>query len=230
MVEAVKLKRRRRRAALGRTLAEGPLVVEEAIAAGAPIHALFVVEGEGPGAPGVQPIVVTPSVMGRLAGTESPRGPVAVVSVPVADLGSDDDVVVLWGVGDPGNVGTLARSAAAFGVAVAVGPGAADPWSPKALRAGAGAQFRATVAIITSLADLGGRHIVATVASGGIGPADVDPPRPWALLIGDEAHGLPDEVLAAADVAVTVPMPGGTDSLNAAVAGSIILQRLVERR
>jgi TrmH family RNA methyltransferase len=140
------------------------------------------------------------------------------------------DLLVAWGVADPGNVGTLIRCAAAFGLGFAAGPGTADPWSPKVLRSGAGGHFRAGAARVGGLEPLraGDRRLVASVARGGSAPSAL-PRGPVAVLVGDEARGLPPEVVAACEAAVTIPMPGGTESLNAAVAGAILAYEVSRR-
>ena len=109
----------------------------------------------------------------RLATTEHPQSPVAVMVIPAGCAASAGHLLVAWGVGDPGNVGTLIRCAAAFGLGFAAGPGTADPWAPKVLRAAAGGHFRAGVARVEALEALraGGRRLVATVARGGLPPA-----------------------------------------------------------
>lgn len=177
-------------------------------------------------APGVT--LVSAEVMRRLSGTQHPRGPVAIFEIPApAPLGASS-AVVLWGVGDPGNAGTIVRSAAAFGVAVAATEGSVDLWAPKVLRAGAGGHFATSItpdvprsidAVRTS-----GLEIVVTVPSGGAAPAVAE--DPFALIIGDEAAGVPADVVAQADRTVSIPMVGDVESLNAAVAASICLYAL----
>lgn len=227
VVEAGRLHRVADRRRAGKTLIEGPHLLEEAIRAGASIEQTFHLPDD-PGAadwPGATPVAEL--VMARLAGTETPRGPVAVVAIPdAAPLPPDLPVIVLWGVGDPGNVGTAIRSAAAFGLAVAIGPGTADPWSPKVLRAGAGAHFRLALTPVGSLDDLTGHPLAATVVTGGIAPSDLDK-RPWAIIVGSEAQGLDAATEAAADAVITIPMPGGTESLNAGVTASILAYEVV---
>ncbi len=180
VVEAIRLHRRRRRTETGRTLLEGPHLIDEAIRAGTHLETIFVsVDDEAMTAKvsglGADAVIVSPSVMAKIAGTQHPRGPVAVMAIPPEAPGFDRSLLVSWGVGDPGNVGTLIRSAAAFGLGFLSGPGTADPWSPKVLRAGAGAHFRTSIErpTILSVASLQERGylVVAAVVTGG------DPPR-----------------------------------------------------
>jgi TrmH family RNA methyltransferase len=133
-------------------------------------------------------------------------------------------VLGLWKVADPGNVGTLVRTADAFGAAVALSPGCADPLGPRALRASAGAIFRVPLA---GWGDLPERR-VALVAHGGQPLEDVALEPPLAFLLGSERSGLPDDVLAGARRA-TVRLPGQAESLNVAAAGAIALYELSRR-
>ena len=128
--------------------------------------------------------------------------------------------VALWGVRDPGNVGTVLRSALAFGAAsVALGPDCADPYAPKAVRASMGAIFALDVARIADPAELPGTR-VALVAGAGeplAGPLD----QPVTLVVGAEREGLPDDVVARCDRIAHIPI--ASESLNAAVAASVAL-------
>ena len=157
-----------------------------------------------------------------MSSTREAQSPVAVIPIPAGEVPPGGRVIVVWGLGDPGNFGTLIRSAAAFGFGVLVGPGSADVWSPKVLRAAAGAHFRTPIGIASDLAAVraGGRLIVATVPRGGEPPGRL--PGAAAVLVGSEPHGLPGDIVAAADLRVTIPMAAGTESLNAAVAGAIV--------
>src|SRR3954453_18543036 len=122
--------------------------------------------------------------------------------------------LALWGVNDPGNVGTALRGALAFGAAsVALGPGTADPYGPKAVRAAMGALFDVPVARVRDPHELPGRT-VALVAHGGepLSPADGE----VTLVVGAEREGLPDAVVAACDATATIPV--AAESLNAAMA------------
>jgi TrmH family RNA methyltransferase len=169
-------------------------------------------------------VPVVPEVLERLATTEHPQSPVAVATVPESSIPTEGSLLAAWGVADPGNAGTLIRTAAAFGLGFVAGPGTADPWSPKVLRSAAGGHWWTSVGFAADLGHLRGseRVLVATVVSGGADPESLRPHRQVCLLIGGEAAGLPAEVAAAADLRVTIPMPGGTESLNAAIAGGIL--------
>ena len=124
----------------------------------------------------------------------------------------------LWQLADPGNVGTLIRTADAFGAAVALSAGCADPTSPKALRASAGAIFRVP---LVAWDELPGRR-VALVARGGEPPGAVDLSAPVTFLLGAERAGLPEELVTESD-RLTIPLPGAAESLNVAAAGAIAL-------
>jgi TrmH family RNA methyltransferase len=227
VVEAGRLHRVLDRRRAGKTLIEGPHLLDEALGAGVEVERTFHLpdDPEANRWPSATP--VDQAVLEKLAGTESPRGPIAVIAIPPPHpIPTDRSVIVLWGVADPGNVGTIIRSAAAFGLGVAVGPFTADPWAPKVLRAGAGGHFRTPLSTVASPADLAGLRVAATVPSGGIAPARLER-GVWAVLIGSEAHGLDPALVAHATVGVTIPMPGETESLNAAVAASIIAYALV---
>jgi TrmH family RNA methyltransferase len=220
---AVRLQRARHRREFGHTLIEGPSVVSEAFASGATISEVFGTSDahhDLAADRGLRYRPVTDHVLSRIADTKHPRGPVAVLEIPQSSIPATGRLLVAWGIADPGNCGTLLRTAAAFGYGYVSGPGSADPWSPKTLRSAAGGHFRTTVGQIEELGDFGDRALIGTVVSGGaaagpIGPSD-------AIVVGSEAHGLPADVVERCDRLVSLPMPGGTESLNAAVAGAIV--------
>jgi RNA methyltransferase, TrmH family len=231
VVAASRLRRARERRERGCTLLEGPHLFAEALTGGAHIVEVFVLAGDASilrmcRDAGIDPTVVEQAVLDRLAPTESPRGPIAVMLIPPAERLTRDRLILE--VADPGNAGTLIRSAAAFGLDVGVAAGAADAWSPKTLRAAAGAHFRTRVAQPPPVEP--GIGSIASVVAGGVAPdsfADVlDPARRWAVLVGSEAHGIEESTAVRADVKVTIPMPGGSESLNAAVAGSLVAYEL----
>jgi len=234
-LEAAALHDARDRAESGRALLEGPHLLAEALAAGVRVERIFALAADAASAAaargcGADLVVIDERGLRRLSTTEHPQSPVAVMVVPPAGPPPGGHLLVAWGVSDPGNVGTLIRSAAAFGMGFAAGPGTADPWSPKVLRSAAGGHFRAGAARVGTLDELraGGRLLVATVAREGIPPASL-PRAPLAILVGEEARGLPPEVAGACDLAVTIPMPGGAESLNAAVAGAIVAYEVAGR-
>lgn len=227
VAQAVRLHRVRERRKTGLTLLEGPNLVAEALAAGVRPRVVF---GTGEPPTGLDPgawVPVTAEVLERLAETATPRGPIAVVEVPDAQPVRRDHL--LLDVTDPGNAGTLIRTAAAFGMDVALRPGAVDPWSPKVTRSAAGAHFRTTVGL-----PLPGAGRIVAVAVGGV-PSPLftgrlDRERRWAVHIGSEAHGVSTADADSADIRVTIPMPGGVESLNAAVAGGILAYELMTWR
>lgn len=219
VVEAARLHRAKERRSRGLTLVEGPELLADVRSAGSQIHEVFSIDGEE----GTTP--VDERALARLAGTETPRGPVAVVSIPVEWLDRSRNLLISSAVSDPGNVGTMIRTAAAFGWGFAYMEGSADPWSPKTIRAGAGGQFQTPVARISSLGDVGEWTTVATVVHDG-GPISEIRERPVAVLIGEEAHGLADWMIQRADHRMTIETPGPTESLNAAVAAGIAVYEL----
>lgn len=218
VVEAARLHRARDRRERGLTLVEGPELIEDVAAAGAKVVELFGIDP--PSGSGV--VAVDRRALDRLAGTKSPRGPVAIVEIPTEWLDPSRHLLVSVGVSDPGNLGTMIRTAAAFGWGFAYTEGSADPWSPKTIRAGAGGQFQTPIARIGSVAELTEWGTIATVPRGGPPPESIPDGR-YAVLIGEEAHGLPQGTVAAAEYRVTIPTPGPTESLNAAVAAGIVL-------
>ncbi|HSI98447.1 MAG TPA: RNA methyltransferase [Gaiellaceae bacterium] len=133
-------------------------------------------------------------------------------------------VLGLWRVGDPGNVGTLLRAADAFGAAVSLSEGCADPLGPRALRASAGAIFRVPLVAWDALPE----RRVALVAHGGHPLADAELESPLAFLLGSEREGLPDDLVAQSHK-VTIELPGEAESLNVAAAAAIALYELSRR-
>jgi TrmH family RNA methyltransferase len=235
VVDASRLHRVRDRRERGQTLIEGPHLLEEAVKAEADIKTVFALADDTVGrdavrSVGLEPVVVDERALRRLAGTETPRGPIAVVGVPPDSKLESANLLISWGVSDPGNVGTMIRVAAAFGWGVGYTEGSADPWSPKVLRAGAGTQFAVGITKLNGIADLRSscHSPVATVVRGGEPPEGLGKGR-WAVLIGEEALGLPPDVVEACDREITIAMPGGAESLNAAVAAGIITYAISKR-
>jgi TrmH family RNA methyltransferase len=205
-----RLDSRRQRAKLGLFVCEGEDLVDAALAAGIePVDLL--VAGEDVG-------------QGLLAAVSTLAHPPRVVGVfRTVDLPASTErpaVLALWHVADPGNVGTLIRTADAFGASVALSEGCADPTAPKALRGSAGAIFRVPLGRFDQVGE--GRRVALT-AHGGEPLDRVELGERTVFLLGAEREGLPEEVAASCDVAASIPLATGAESLNVAVAGAIAL-------
>jgi TrmH family RNA methyltransferase len=219
--------RRHARAASGRFVAEGEDLLAAADAAGWP--AVERLSAEGSGLPGVE---VSGELLAAVSGLGSGTRTVAVYEERWAERAVGPVCVYLHGVRDPGNVGTVLRSAQAFGAAcVALGPGCADPFSPKAVRASMGAVFGVPVVRAPSIEGLPGLRVALAAGEGlelwRIAPHSVErtaKDRDTTLLVGAEREGLPAEVVAAADVVAHIPI--ATHSLNAAMAATVALYEL----
>lgn len=231
----------------GLYLVEGARLVIEALNSGAPVVEVLVTDAFAAGEAGaavadaaaarrVGTERIPERELARVARTRTPQGVVAVVrheEPDAAALSSPGLFLVLDGVADPGNVGTLVRSADAFGArAVVAGPGTADFENDKTLRAAMGSHFHVALLRVDDLAATlraaraGGGRVVAAVLDGQ-DAYRVEPVAPRLFLVlGSEAHGVSEEVLALADDRVTVPCPGRAESLNVAMAGAVLLSRL----
>jgi RNA methyltransferase, TrmH family len=139
--------------------------------------------------------------------------------------GERDVSLALWRLSDPGNVGTLIRTADAFGAAVVLSEGCADPVGPRAVRASAGAVFRVP---LNGWEHLGGRR-VALVAHGGVTLEEADLEAPVTFVLGSEREGLPESLVTHCHLAASIPLPGAAESLNVAAAGAIALYELSRR-
>lgn len=196
---------------------------------------LFAVEGEDLVAAarqaGVEPVhllvageTVDAALLARVSTLPHPARAIGVYRRDDLPTATRDTCLALWRLSDPGNVGTLVRTADAFGACVALSDGCADPLSPKALRASAGAVFRVP---LVDWASRPGR-CVALTAHGGAPLADADLTPPVTLLLGAERAGLPDSHVTQCHEA-TIPLPGAAESLNVAAAGAIALYELSRR-
>lgn len=175
----------------------------------------------------LQPVVLADALFAAFADTETPVGIAAEIVIPEgdSDLAAASGCVFLDGVQDAGNVGTILRSAAAFAIAdVVLGPGCADAWSPKTLRAGMGAHFSLGIAPCGDLASALDRFrgtIACTTVHGGLPIAQVDLRGPVGWIFGGEGQGVSAALAARAALQVTIPMPGAAESLNVAAAAAI---------
>ena len=231
IVQLARLHRPRHRKRTGNTLIEGPHLLAEALSCGQAVSEVLAVPADQHTRRlceqyGIPVTSVTGEVLSRIAGTKNPRGPVAVLEVPRSDLEGKDVVWLL--VSEPGNCGSLIRTASAFGWDVAMGDISVDPWAPKVLRAGAGGHFRAAISEVT--APPTEAMVVGAVPRGGVPLPEIrdrlDPDRQWWLIIGDEAGGVHRSYGSRVDLWCSIPMPGKVESLNAAAAGAIICQHL----
>jgi TrmH family RNA methyltransferase len=178
---------------------------------------------------GVEPVVLAEGLFNRISDAESPVGIAAEIAIPDSkvDAAESDGCIFLDGLQDAGNVGAILRTAAAFGVRdVVLGRGCADPWSPKALRAGMGGHFFLRISAVADLAaEVGrfGRVTLCTVAHGGepIDLLDLAGRVGW--IFGNEAAGVTKAVEAAATHRATILTPGGAESLNVAASAAVCL-------
>jgi TrmH family RNA methyltransferase len=241
VVAARRLQRRKDRDQTGRFLAEGPQAVREALSAGA-VAELFATAAAFERyadlvAQAPEASVVTEETIKALAETVQPQGLVAVceqIDVPLGDALAKRPrlVAVVAEVRDPGNAGTILRTADAAGASAVIFAGdAVDPYNGKCVRASAGSLFhveviRSPLAVVDDLRTSG----LQVLATTGYGADDLDSllddgalGAPTAWLFGSEAHGLPESLLEAADRRVRVPIYGGAESLNLAAAAAVCL-------
>ena len=220
--EVRKLAGRKWRDKLRLFVAEGEDLVDAAARAGWEPEALYVADGAG-----LDGIPVAPHVLAGVSQLGSGTRALGVYGQRWAAAPLGPVCVALWGVNDPGNVGTVLRSALAFGAgSVALGPGTADPYGLKAVRASMGALFEVPVARVREPAELPGRRI-ALVARQGVALADVTPGDEVTLVVGAEREGLPHDVVAACDEVAHIPIRA--ESLNAGMAATVALYE-VDRR
>lgn len=211
---------------------EGVRLIKDAVAAGQrPDYVLFDPDAVTPAEFSVSDklcIEAAPEVMRHVSLTETPQGVVGVFPIhppPVPEPLTR--VLVLDGIADPGNMGTMLRTAAAAGVdVVLLAPGCTDAYNPKALRAGMGAHFRVPVLDASwprLQIVLQGLSVRLADMTGGPAYDRVDWSQPWALIVGSEAHGASEQAAQLAETRITIPMAARTESLNAAVACGVIL-------
>lgn len=222
------------------------MLVEQAIQAGLDLeqllvpvsaaHDRIVVAAESVGVPCG---LVEDRVFEGISSTRSAQPAIAEVCEHHVDGGDLTEgggtLLVLAEVSDPGNAGTLVRTAEAFGVDGVVFAGGVDPYNPKVVRSAAGSTFRVPFAVASGdevvpvvIAALSGAGYScwASVPDGGVTPGEVPTGRPVAVLLGNEPRGLAPEVIAACDGTLSVPTVGQVESLNVAAAGAVILYGL----
>ncbi len=233
----------------GAFVVEGVRLVEEALASSWPVElVLFSSELSARGQQVVKryqengsPVEeVSGQILKSLADTESPQGILAVLPARSLPLPQQPDFVLIAdGLRDPGNLGTLLRTALAAGVqAVLLTPGSTDPYAPKVVRSGMGAHFHLPLASLTwpeiqgylSLKNDPGMHIYLADSGGGQAYTQADLRSPLALIVGGEAEGAGREAQQILTGRVHIPMPGRAESLNAAVAAAILMFEVVRQR
>lgn len=244
-------------------LVEGPHLLEAAFAAGVtPFLIVYnpddlerTAEGrkllgqiQAAGAEGAQVYEAAPAAIERAADTRTPQGVVAAVAqadvapakVRARRRGRMRSIVLLLdAIGDPGNLGTILRSAlAADADEVALGPGCADPFNPKVLRAGVGAHFRLPVRELASWTEArellrgapAARQVLVAESEGRVPYAECELTLRTGLIVGNEAHGISPEAAKLATQRISIPMYNHVESLNAAVAASVILFEAARQR
>jgi TrmH family RNA methyltransferase len=204
---------------------------------GAP-QALFVAEGKAQSEEirtllerlePLAPTLLSDSLFKEVSTVDAPTGVIAVVATPMVTAAPAklDFCLLLEDIHDPGNLGSILRSAAAAGIEHAfLSAGCAFAWSPRVLRAAMGAHFVLTIhegANLTTLAEKFHGKVVASMLRGDASLFEADLTGPLALLVGNEGSGLSPELLATATHRITIPMPGRIESLNAAAAAAICL-------
>ena len=229
---------------------EGGKILEEALRAGLRIAAVLVAQGAEElldalhVAPGTEILCLPRKLLDSALATETPQPIAALVEPPDWSwkhlLNQSQKktplLVVLAGLQDPGNLGTILRSAEAFGATGVVSlPGTVNPWNPKAVRASAGSVFRVPLLAaserecFTHFREAGVKILAATVRAAQ--PAGlVDMAGPVALLIGNEGSGVAEDLAVKTDGKITIPCPGPVESLNAAVAASVLLYEASRQR
>ena len=168
---------------------------------------------------------VAPELLAEVSSLAHPPRVVGVYRRDDLPRGVRPATLALWHVADPGNVGTLLRSADAFGAGVALSPGCADPTGPKALRASMGALFRVPL----SGFDVPVGRRIALVPRGGTPLPELDLSGELVFVLGAEREGLPQDVLERCDERASIPQSGGAESLNVAMAGTVALYELARR-
>lgn len=221
---------------------EGDHLLAEAVRSGIALKTVFLSERrEMPKIVprGTEVLRLTEDVFESAVETRTPQGVAALIAPPVRlledVLAGTPLILIVVGLQDPGNMGTLVRSAEAFGATgVLTTPGTVSAWNQKALRASVGSVFRVPVVAVTldDVAELKGRgvRLMAAVGAGGQEIKDGEFAGACAVMVGNEGAGLGAEWMELADARVTIPCPGAVESLNAAVAGSLLLYEASRQR
>lgn len=223
---------------------EGIRLVEEALTVGAVPELVIYTEDIGPRGQetlaqaislGVKCYLVPPHVMKVASDTKSPQGLLAILLIdPLPIPEQPDFLIVLDRVRDPGNLGTVLRTAAAARVdALFLSPGTVDPYAPKVVRAAMGAHFRLPIRSLDwseIRAEVQNTQVFLADAKSGIAYTEADFKLPLTLIIGGETEGASTKAFDLANTGVSIPMPGETESLNVAAAAAILMFEIVRQR
>lgn len=240
-----KLLKKKYRDETGLYMLEGIKPLEDALRMGVKIKSVFLREGTGsrPGFEESDVIVLNNELFKKLSDTESSQGVIAVAEKYRYDSGSFTDavnggnVLIMDRLQDPGNIGTIIRTAEAAGYkGIVMMRGSGDVYSPKVVRAAAGSLFRVPVINLDTASEAAalmknmGKKIVVTCFDTDISCFDADLTSDVAVVIGNEGSGVSEEFINSADLKVKIPMEGSIESLNAAVAAGILMYRSLKNR
>lgn len=248
---AAELKQKKHRTERGEFLAEGLRTAEEAVAYGK-VRALFYTQEavggermqrllEAAAAQNIELICVSENVLKKIADTETPQGVAAVCTMPQVSLedllAGGQMLLVLDRIGDPGNMGTMLRTADAAGIGgVVLLKGCVDAYAPKTVRSSMGSLFHVPVAAgldeaaFVKAARAAGYALLVTALDGADNLYKADLSGRLAFVMGNEASGVSDYLLSAADKRVFIPMQGRAESLNVAMAAGIVMFEALRRR
>lgn len=233
--QAAKLSKKSAREEQGCFLLEGERLVRDAWERGAVFQRLFIEKTYTGFCPeGVETYQLEERLFRLLSQTQSPQGIIAVVQLPhaqVSRLPQDKPLVVCDRVADPGNLGTIIRTADAAGFGgIVLLPGSVDPFSPKVVRATMGSLFALPIIFLEELSLLKSWPLVCADLEASQDVYQTDLTAPFALVIGNEANGITPDILQEASVRVKIPMVGESESLNAAVSFGVIAYEALRQR
>ena len=241
---ALRLKRKKYRDETGSYLLEGVKPLEDALDMGRKAMTVFVEEGGQPERwlEGQHTVMLSRPLFRALSDTEAPQGIIAAVEMRNYDIDGfrklvgGRNVLIMDRLQDPGNIGTIIRTAEAAGYGgIVMMAGSGDVYAPKVVRAAAGSLFRVPVIkagkagdVIRMVREMG-KRLAVTCPEGGINCFEADIVSDTALVIGNEGNGVSEDFIDAADVKIRIPMEGSIESLNAAVAAGILMYQSRKR-